>query len=296
MEFKHELVKSNEDISSKFHNMLIAPLVVPKHWHNNLEIIYILDGNLEVEINNSMYLIEENQLIVISPRDIHSTAHKQSNTGILLQIPYEFLEDTIADINNIHFQCNPCIENDKNLLFMEKIKSLLESFSEIYENKPLGYKLKINSLIFDLLFILVNKFSTTLPKFSIKKTVRYLDRLDLITKYVEKHYTECVSLDTISAQARLNPEYFSRFFKKYMGITFLKYLNSIRLEHFYTDLTNTDSSISELIEKNGFVNYKMFMKLFKDTYGFTPSEIRRLVLETNMKTSKLKNENLNYLV
>jgi len=289
MEFKHELVKSNEDISAKYHNILVPPMVVPKHWHSHLEIIYILEGNLEVEINNSKYLIEENQLIVISPRDIHFTAHKESNTGILLQIPYEFLEDNIADIDNIRFECNPYIENTQNIPFMKEIKHLLKSFSEIYEDKPLGYKLKINSLIFDLLFILVNKFSITLPKSSMQKTVRYLDRLDLIRKYVDKHYTECISLDTISAQAGLNAEYFSRFFKKYMGITFLKYLNSIRLEHFYTDLTNTDYSISELIEKNGFTNYKIFMKLFKDTYDRTPSEIRKLVSETNMKTSKSKN-------
>ena len=73
-----------------------------------------------------------------------------------------------------------------------------------------------------------------------------------------------------------------------MGTTFLKYLNSVRLEHFYTDLTNTDLSISELIERNGFTNYKMFMKFFKDTYGNTPRETRKLVLETNLKNSKLK--------
>jgi len=286
MEFKHELVKTNEDISVYYHNLLVPPLVYPKHWHSNLEIIYILEGNLEVEINNSMYLINEDELIIISPRDIHLTAHKESNTGILLQIPYKFLEDNIADIHNIHFECNSYIQKPENTIYIEEIKHLLKSFSEIYKNKSLGYKLKINSLIFDLLYILINKFSTSLSKLSIQKTVRYLDRLDLITKYVEIHYAECLSLDDISAQAGLNSEYFSRFFKKYMGITFIKYLNSVRLEHFYRDLTNTDSSISELIEKNGFTNYKMFMKLFKDTYEHTPSELRRLASETNLKNSK----------
>ena len=123
MEFKHELVKSNEDISAKYHNILVPPMVVPKHWHSHLEIIYILEGNLEVEINNSKYLIEENQLIVISPRDIHFTAHKESNTGILLQIPYEFLENNIDDVQNIHFECNPYINNSQYATYENNIKT-----------------------------------------------------------------------------------------------------------------------------------------------------------------------------
>jgi len=286
MEFKHELVKPNEDISVMFANMTDNARIIPKHWHNHMEIIYILDGYLEVDINNSEYLIEKDQLIVISPRDIHSTAHKLSNTSILLQIPYELLEDNIEAVQNIHFECNPYMKDIQYITYQDDIKILLKSFAEIYKNKPLGYKLKINSLIYDLLFILVNKFSTSLPKLNMQKTVRYLDRLELITKYVKKHYTECISLDDISAQAGLNPEYFSRFFKKYMGTTFLKYLNSVRLEHFYTDLINTDYSVTELIEKNGFTNYKMFMKLFKDTYGCTPSEMRKRVLESNIRNPK----------
>lgn len=283
MKFKHELVKLNEDISVMFANITDDTRIVPKHWHSHLEIIYILDGYLEVAINNSEYLIGKDQLIIINPRDIHSTANKNFNTSILLQIPYELLEDNIEDVQNIYFECNPYTKDIQKISYQNDIKALLKSFAEIYKTKSLGYKLKINSLIYDLLFILVNNFSTSLTKLHIKKTVRYLDRLELITKYVKKHYTECISLDDISAQVRLNPEYFSRFFKKYMGTTFLKYLNSIRLEHFYTDLVNTDYSVTELIEKNGFTNYKMFMKLFKDTYGCTPSEMRRRLLGFNIK-------------
>lgn len=286
MEFKHELVKPNKDISVMFASMTDDTRIVPKHWHNHMEVIYILDGYLEVDINNSKYLIKEDQFIVISPRDIHLTAHKGYNTSILLQIPYEFLENNIEDIQRIHFECNPYINDSKYNTYKNDVKCLLKSFAEIYKDKPLGYKFKINSLINDLLFILVNKFSTSLPKLNMQKTTRYLDRLDLIIKYIEKHYNECITLADISAQTGLSIEYFSRFFKKYMGTTFLKYLNSIRLDHFYNDLTNTDYSVTELIENNGFTNYKMFMKLFKDTYGHTPSDIRRLVSETNAKNSK----------
>ncbi|MBU3101803.1 MULTISPECIES: AraC family transcriptional regulator [Clostridium] len=288
MEFKHELVKSNEDISVMFLNMTDAARIIPKHWHNHMEIIYILDGYLKVDINNSSFLVEKNELIVISPRDIHSTTHKDSNTSILLQIPYEILENSIYNFHNIHFECNPSMEDSKKVIYQKDIKFLLKSFAEIYQNQPLGYKLKVNSLIFDLLFILVNQFSIYLPELKIQKTDRYLERLSLITKYVKENYKECISLETISSKAGLNSEYFSRFFKKYMGTTFLKYLNSVRLEHFYVDLNNSDYSISELIERNGFTNYKIFMKIYKDTYGCTPGETRKLAIKSTIKNSTHK--------
>lgn len=283
MEFKHELVRPNEDISAMFVNMTDAARIVPKHWHNHIEIIYILDGYIEVDINNSEYLIKKDQFIVISPRDIHSTAHKHSNTSILLQIPYELLENNIDDVQNIHFECNPYIKDSQYITYENNIKILLKSFAEIYKAKPLGYKFKINGFIYELLFILVNQFSTSIPKLSMQKTARYLDRLEIITKYVKIHYMECITLDDVSSKAGLNPEYFSRFFKKYMGTTFLKYLNSVRLDNFYTELTNTDYSITDLIERNGFTNYKIFMKLYKTTYGCTPSETRKLVSKSNKK-------------
>jgi len=287
LEFKHELVRPNDDISVMFLNMTDNARIITKHWHNHIEIIYILDGYIEVDINNSEYLIKEDQIIVISPRDIHSTSHKHGNTSILLQIPYEFLENNIDDVQNIHFECNPYINISQYATYENDIKILLKSFAEVYKEKSLGYKFKTNSLINELLFILVNKFSTSVPKLNMQKTTRYLDRLELITKYVQSNYMECITLDDVSNQAGLNPEYFSRFFKKYMGTTFLKYLNSVRLEHFYTNLTNTDFSVTELMEKNGFTNYKIFMKLFKDTYGCTPSESRKSVLENNIKNSKI---------
>lgn len=286
MEFKHETIMPNEDINVMFLNNVDTTTVIPKHWHNHIEIIYILDGHLDIEINNSLFQLEKDQLIVISPREIHSTSTKTGNKAILLQIPYDILETNLPDVKNLHFECNPYMKDSEEINEQNNIKNILKIFSQIYKEKPLGYKLKLNSLTFDLLFILVNKFSISLSQLKVKKTDRYLDRLELIIKYVKKHYMEDISLDDISSEAGLNPEYFSRFFKKYMGTTFLKYLNSIRLQHFYTDLTNSDCSITKLIEKNGFTNYKMFMKLFKDIYVYTPSEIRKLIIEINNRNAK----------
>lgn len=43
----------------------------------------------------------------------------------------------------------------------------------------------------------------------------------------------------------------------------------------YDDLLHTDLSLAQILENNGFTNYKLFRKLFRDSYGCTPGELRK---------------------
>ena len=59
------------------------------------------------------------------------------------------------------------------------------------------------------------------------------------------------------------------------GKNFLAYVNQIRMEHFHTDLLETDKNITFLLDKNGITNYKGFLRKFKEAYGESPKEVRR---------------------
>ena len=85
---------------------------------------------------------------------------------------------------------------------------------------------------------------------------------------------EPLSLSDISDRFALNPEYFCRFFKKNMGFTFLEYVNMVRLSHIYSDLMQTGDSITQIMERHGFINYKVFNRMFKEVYGCLPSKFR----------------------
>jgi len=73
----------------------------------------------------------------------------------------------------------------------------------------------------------------------------------------------------------LNPEYFCRFFKKNMGMTFLEFVNQVRFSHICEDILRTDTSITELLVRHGFTNYKLFRRMFYEKYGCTPSAKRK---------------------
>ena len=95
-----------------------------------------------------------------------------------------------------------------------------------------------------------------------------------IISYVNEHYTEKLSLKEVANQVGFSREYFCRFFKQHMGITFLRYLNEVRISHAGRILMNTDKSISEVMQKSGFTNQTIFNRLFKEIYGMTPRQAR----------------------
>ena len=94
-------------------------------------------------------------------------------------------------------------------------------------------------------------------------------------QYIQSHYTEAISLENAASLAHLNPEYFCRFFRRNMGTTLTSYINSVRLTHVCKDLKDTDLNISEILDRHGVTNYKLFLRTFKQVYGCAPRDFRK---------------------
>ena len=84
-------------------------------------------------------------------------------------------------------------------------------------------------------------------------------RIEKIFQYVEQHYTEPSELQRAADELGLNKEYFCRFFKKNTGMSYLRYVNQVRLNHVYQDLLYSEGSIQEILERNGIYNNKIFL-------------------------------------
>ena len=96
-----------------------------------------------------------------------------------------------------------------------------------------------------------------------------------LISYVNEHYTEKLSLEDAADYVGFSREYFCRFFKQHMGLTFLRYLNEVRISHAGRLLSSTDLSISEIMNTCGFTNRTIFNRLFKEIYGMTPRQARK---------------------
>ncbi|MDR0918142.1 MAG: AraC family transcriptional regulator [Oscillospiraceae bacterium] len=265
--YKHELVKNSYGldmlVNIEYGNEGIS---CAKHWHEHLEIIYILKDNMQVAIGDNPEIINRGDFVIINPMEIHSTETFKGKGFMLLQIPFDFLLKYIPDISKIRIDCDCKNPNSK------KVKDILAELAETYETKKDGYLLNFYALLFKLLYTLLTEYSVKMSGSEYGKSEKYMERLTQILNYINMNYAKDCTMQQVAKEMNLNSSYFSRFFKKYMGMTFMEYLQEIRIEHVFQDMLKTDYNITDICQRNGFANYRIFSIKFKDRFGCTPGK------------------------
>lgn len=271
----HEIIRINPELNMRYSVLTVTNVYTAMHWHDSIEILYVTEGELSVTVNNKNYRLHRDDFIVIDRKTIHSTSNKRKTRYLLIQIPYSFLKQFIPNVDFIRFSgiCSLLEKDNRDIL--NSMRNTLSQLSYLYEHQYDGYHMRYFSLLFSFLDCLFTHYREELSSSEIKKTEKYIERLSLITEYVENHYQEPITLREAAQILSINPEYFSRFFKKYMGVTFLEYVYSIRLQSAYQEIINTDLPIQEIQERNGFTSPKIFSRMFREQYGKTPREIRK---------------------
>lgn len=273
MIYEHELVQDDFQLQLHFAVIHSTNEYYPAHWHNHLEILLILDGTMAAFVNDRKYELTYHDILLINPREIHSTQIHGSIRYILLQIPLEDLKRLMPNFEMLHFEEHIPFEAAKNKA-ANRMETLLISMQNEFDQKNDGYQLHFTSLYYDFLHELYISHSVQLSIQTRNKATKNLTRIELIMDYVKAHYQTAITLDEIAGSLSISPEYFCRLFKKYTSLTFLEYVNTVRLVHFYYDLKHSNDSITFLMDKNGITNYKVFIRMFKQAYGSTPAKVR----------------------
>ena len=247
----------------------------PLHWHDFLEILYPLNGESDIMVEGITHRQKNKQPLVIDSGKIHSTHHYGKNAMFLcIHIAKENLEWYFPKIQDFQVHCYPDSIPDSVFPEYLKICDYLKQITELYITDSPTFLLESEGLVLETLSKLILNFSTDSSPLLKATDKLYLNRIREIIAYVESHFAEPISLQDGADLLGLGKEYFCRFFKKNMGISFLQYINQVRAAHIYQDLIHTDESILFLMEKNGFNNQKLFNHTFKTLYGCTPSQIR----------------------
>lgn len=248
----------------------------PLHWHEEVELLYPLNGAADINIEGQKYKLALKQLLVVESCEVHSTYSYNSPCMFLcIHLSKKHLQQYMPDIQLYRISCKPEEIRDEDFPFYLEICKMLERLTRIFIEDAAAFQLEAEGIILQVLAHLIRYFSSnTAPQLSAGDTLTR-ERIRQIITYVEEHFREPVSLSDISDELGLGKEYFCRFFKKNMGLSFLNYLNEVRLAHVYQDLITTDAPITAIMEANGITNQKLFNHSFKELYGCTPSAIRK---------------------
>ena len=106
-------------------------------------------------------------------------------------------------------------------------------------------------------------------------------------KYIDKHFQENLSLEKMADQVYLSSYYFSRLFKKEVGVNFSSYLLHKKLDEAKRLLDETDKSILDVSAALNFKEQSYFCKVFKKNVGLTPTEYRSSTHRSKHERQKL---------
>ena len=101
-----------------------------------------------------------------------------------------------------------------------------------------------------------------------------VDFVDESLNYIKENYTREIDLDSVANAVFVNPQYFSKVFKKTLGISFSEYVNRLRINHACNLLITTDWPINNISIEAGFNNVSYFNRVFKQLMNITPCRYR----------------------
>ena len=254
----------------------------PMHWHDEMEIVYIEKGEIEEYIDLESYNVREGDIVLINPCLLHSFRQKDGIRSIFRTIIFNLnmLTGNNTDACAIKYltpflegnYINPIVISSDAPHYDELAVSVRRLIDE-YDNKTPFYEMKIKAELFNMFYILFSYFfSPDIHETNIKdNTTR---NIKTILDYIDENYMKTITIDELADSVNLSKHYFMRFFKKYMGMTCIEYINDYRLNIATNLLLTTGMQITEVAARIGITNLSYFNRIFKKKYNMTPKEYR----------------------
>lgn len=242
------------------------------HYHENFELLYLLNGSLMVTVEEESFSLRPGDMIMVNANKKHSYEGDEEVLIGRFVISYSKTRELLNQ-NMILFWCNSVV--DKNEAYDDLREVMTQIFNQNLKN-PDGGRIFLNSLYYQMLHILTSNFLLTARDLRYEdETSRTDDRMQEVFQYIRLNYRQNISLQDVAKQLYLSPTYLSKYIKKKCNISFIDLINSVRLGHAMEDMLYSDSSIMKIAMDNGFASVAAFNKVFKEAYNATPSEFRK---------------------
>lgn len=235
------------------------------HWHDFVEIEFILSGSGKYVIDGKSYDIEKNTLFFMTPINFHQVSIDKN-----AEIVNIMFSENICNNNTLFTLTSGISENvvrfsDNDALF---VKCLLSELITAVEQKD---KVYYSSLLDTLLLKTVKRTKN--------KSIPTLTYVQSAMLYILNNFRSDITLADTAKYVGLSSAYLSSVFSKEAGINFKEYLNSIRFEYAKKMLTYSDMNVSEICYESGFDDYANFIRSFRTRFGTSPGKFRN---ESNM--------------
>jgi AraC-like DNA-binding protein len=252
------------------------------HWHEELEILYILNGSMLLQVDTESFIVSKGDIIFIPPNLIHGATCCNDTPCDFYAIVFHpsFIQSSLNDVIQQRY-IEPFLlkitkkyyYNNGKLKELDNLRTTVTNIIETYNLKCFGFELLIKSYVLQILFLMI-EFHSNVKERSGKDDVLTINRIKKILIFLEANYQKQFSLADWASCIYLSKEQFSRIFKNYFNTTPIDYLVNYRINKAADLLISTDRSIIDISLDTGFQSANYFAIAFKNKTRMTPRAFR----------------------
>lgn len=255
-----------ENYLSEIHNKIVLRVHnwhnYPPHFHQELELIFMLEGANKACYNGKEYTISAGSVFFAMPNAIHSYKNQLNQCKSLLLIinpkiltgPASKLTSTISSMP---------IWSDP-----EKKSPVWNMIKYAYEHGQSLSKECFTLLLSSIVSIILEDLPLSVTNHSNRTEQRILE-------YCQNHYLEPITSESVAEALELSRSHVSHTFSNIFNTSFPTYINGLRLNDAIKLLSETKMSIIEIASASGFNSLRSFNRVFTDHFGFSPSQCRK---------------------
>ena len=256
--------------------------ILPYHWHNELEFIYVSDGEAVFTINDEVLTVQTGECIFVNGGQIHSAFSKTAACTYfsvvfdteLLTHSFDACREYFDGIKMGKFKI--CTHFKSSYPSQKKVVLKVKTIIEELTVKNIGYELVLKSELLSIFSVLFREELFTLRSENHKGPLhsKKYHTLKKIMGYIYQNYDKKIKLTDISESVSFTPQYLCKFFKEMTDTNIASYINHYRIEAASTLLKISTLSITDIALECGFDNLSYFNRVFKKQMGCTPTVFR----------------------
>ena len=252
------------------------------HWHEEMEITLIREGVSDYRVGQETFRAREGDLILVPPFCTHSAFEIPGETMVCDSMVFhlDFLGAQGQDLTASRY-LRPLLDGRVQMPSVirpedegyEKIRMYFLDGLDSFRGRLPFYELHLKT---DLLHVLTLLFEAGYIREAEESRGAYENRQQLKTvlQFIAEHYSEKLKVADLAQLSGFSESYFMSFFRQYVGMSCIQYINHFRIQKAAQALEETSHPVMEIALDNGFDNVSYFNLQFRREFSMTPREFR----------------------
>lgn len=251
------------------------------HTHSFHEYFLMISGSCDFYVEDRIYHINKGTCIIIPAGVPHKTVYTGSpiNERLCMEFSSHYIhnltDDFSSDFLSLRLALNPIKIPDSD--FPNLLRALSSIMVENSNQHILGsYSSNYIRFLLEALLVKLLTYNSDNEMSNIRSNNSDDIKIKTALEFINRHFSEPLTLTQVASEMGLNSSYFSTKFKTCKGTGFKEYLTNLRLRKAERMLLETKRSITEIAFECGFESSNYFGDIFKKKNNVTPSYYRKI--------------------